>query len=47
MKLSKKQITVAVNRFARKRNYSVDTVRTTTLLFYAALIEYRGSYAKK
>lgn len=40
-KLSKKQITKAVNRYARRYGYYARTVRTMSRLFYAAIAEYR------
>ena len=39
-RLTKKKITKAVARSARKHGYSRDTVRTNTFLFIRALDEY-------
>ena len=43
MKLTKKQLTQAVNRYARKHGYYARTVRTVSSLRYAAIQEYRNA----
>lgn len=40
MKLTKKQLTVAVNKYARRHNHYVSTVRAVTSLRLAAIREY-------
>lgn len=40
--LTKKELTQAVNRYARKHNHYVSTVRTTTVFLLAAIKEYQS-----
>lgn len=40
-KLTKKQISQAVQKFARKHGWYARTVRTVSSLFYAAIREYQ------
>lgn len=41
-KLTKKQITIAIQSYARHHGYYARTVRAVSSLFYAALAEYRS-----
>lgn len=41
MRLTRKQLTAAVARYARKHGYYARTVRTMTVLLRAAIDEYR------
>ena len=41
-KLTKKQLSQAVQKYARKHGWYARTVRTVTALRYAAIAEYQG-----
>ncbi len=41
MKLSKKELTKAIAIYARKHGYYQRTVRSISVLFYAAIAEYK------
>ena len=40
-RLTKSELTVAVQRYARRHGYYARTVRTVSSLFYAAIVEWR------
>lgn len=44
--LTRKELTAAIARFARKHNHYASTVRTVTVLRLAAIKEYRDAKAK-
>lgn len=41
MKLTKKQISAAVQKSARKYGYSASTIRAVSVLFYRAIAEFK------